>query len=107
MKRDHSNAVSCVEQDRNSLSFQQFDKAFKRHEQAGWACDRIDHCQDRSFTNTRHDEVNHRALLIDWKGDVDRYHNRAPTFSNKIDSVSTGLIGMIGNENFIAFIERQ
>ena len=104
---NHADAVSRIEHHLDTARFKHGHQLLKRHQETCWAGDGIDHGESSLVGHPAHDGVHSLLRVVDWKGDVDRDDLGTPSLCDEINRVSTGLIGMVWDKDFIARSELQ
>ena len=99
--------MCCIKKHRNASAFEQFNEFFKRHPKSSRACHRIDHCQHCSVAHTSHDGIDGDLWAFNREGNVDGDDLCTPTLSHEINGVPTGLVSVVGYEDFIALLEDE
>ena len=106
VERHHADAVRSVEQHSDTLAFQLRRQFLKGHAKTGGAGDGVDHRQHGAVGDAPNiaSKTTCGPSMGNGRGTVTTL---APPLSHEVNRVAAGLIGVVGDEDFIALVEHQ
>ena len=96
-----------VEQHTHAASFEFSRQCLERHAKAGRAGDGVDHGQHRAVRDGAQHRFHDDVRALDGKRERNGDDLGAPTLGYEVNRVATGLIGVVGDKDFVAFGKHQ
>ena len=107
VQRNHADAVSSVEQHGNALPLQLRREFSVRHQEARGAGDGVDHCQHGAVRDGAQHRFHDDVRALDGKRKRNGDDLGSPALGYEVNRVAAGLVGVVGDEDFIALVEHQ